>query len=323
MSSHARSWRNPTALPTHLLRPPAVHWARLPASAQGSYWAMVHRALHADARCGPHRLAPRWRRIAWRSSLPNRRAISRESIADRADGRFERPVRGRGARRGRPSPSQTLTSGPGIYNRPALCHPLRLDFRSLSGGDSEGSSGRCLGRGTRATGGRKPAAATRPPDPATRLQIRREFVFRTADPAGTALEIGPAHNAILPKRDGFRTRTVDYIDRAGLVEKYREFKQYSPEDIEDVDYVIPAGASMSDVIHDRFDLVLASHVLRAQHLADRLHQRMHEPVDPGRGPVARRPGPSLLLRPVSRALVDRTGHRYVARQHRASTPSAR
>ncbi len=86
-------------------------------------------------------------------------------------------------------------------------------------------------------------------------------MFRTADPAGTALEIGPAHNAILPKREGFRTRTVDYMDRAGLVEKYREFKQYSPDDIEDVDYVIPAGASMSDVIHDRFDLVLASHVL--------------------------------------------------------------
>lgn len=86
-------------------------------------------------------------------------------------------------------------------------------------------------------------------------------MFRTADRAGTVLEIGPAHNAILPKRDGFRTKTVDYIDRAGLVEKYRDFKQYSPEDIEEVDFVIPAGGSMSDVINERFDVVLASHVL--------------------------------------------------------------
>lgn len=86
-------------------------------------------------------------------------------------------------------------------------------------------------------------------------------MFRTADRAGSALEIGPAHNAILPKRDGFHTRIVDYMDRDGLVEKYREFTQYSPDDIEDVDYVIPAGASMSDVIQERFDLVLASHVL--------------------------------------------------------------
>jgi len=86
-------------------------------------------------------------------------------------------------------------------------------------------------------------------------------VFRTADRAGAALEIGPAHNAILPKREGFRTKTVDYLDREGLVEKYRAFSQYSPDDIEDVDYVLPAGASMSDVIDERFDIVLASHVL--------------------------------------------------------------
>jgi predicted SAM-dependent methyltransferase len=120
-----------------------------------------------------------------------------------------------------------------------------------------------MGSGTRAattatkTAERTSAGGSRP----TRLQIRRDFVFRTADPAGIALEIGPAHNAILPKRDGFRTRTVDYIDRDGLVEKYRELTQYSPDDIEDVDYVIPAGASMSEVIGERFDLVLASHVL--------------------------------------------------------------
>ncbi|MEP6637826.1 MAG: methyltransferase domain-containing protein [Chloroflexota bacterium] len=99
------------------------------------------------------------------------------------------------------------------------------------------------------------------PAPTSRLQTRRDFVFRTADRAGTVLEIGPAHNAILPKREGFHTKTVDYLDRDGLVDKYREFKQYSPDDIEDVDYVLPAGASMSDAIHERFELVLASHVL--------------------------------------------------------------
>jgi SAM-dependent methyltransferase len=108
---------------------------------------------------------------------------------------------------------------------------------------------------------RGPRDAARTATHQSRLQIRRDFVFRTADRAGTALEIGPAHNAILPKREGFHTKTVDYMDRDGLVEKYREFKQYSPDDIEDVDYVIPAGASMSRVIHERFDLVLASHVL--------------------------------------------------------------
>jgi len=69
---------------------------------------------------------------------------------------------------------------------------------------------------------------------------------------GEILEVGPAHNPILPRRDGFRTRNVDYLDRDGLVEKYMDFKQYSPDDIEDVDYVITAGRAMADVIPDRF-----------------------------------------------------------------------
>lgn len=86
-------------------------------------------------------------------------------------------------------------------------------------------------------------------------------MFRTSESRCAILEIGPAHNAILPKRDGYDTKIVDYLDRSGLVEKYAAFRQYSPEAIEDVDYVLPAGASMSDVIKERFDLVLASHVL--------------------------------------------------------------
>lgn len=109
--------------------------------------------------------------------------------------------------------------------------------------------------------GRRPGSPGLTPAAPSRLQVRRDFVFSTADRSGTALEIGPAHNAILAKRDGFRTRTVDYIDRDGLVEKYKEFRQYAPEDIEEVDYVIPAGAAMSDAIREQFDLVLASHVL--------------------------------------------------------------
>jgi SAM-dependent methyltransferase len=102
-----------------------------------------------------------------------------------------------------------------------------------------------------------PKAANQP----SRLEVRREFVFRSASREGTILEIGPAHNAILPKRDGFRTKIVDYLDRDGLVEKYREFKQYDPDSIEEVDYVIAVGTSIPDAVDERFDLVLASHVL--------------------------------------------------------------
>lgn len=79
--------------------------------------------------------------------------------------------------------------------------------------------------------------------------------------AGSILEIGPAHNGTLPRRDGFDTRNLDYLDRSGLVAKYASFDQYDPSDIEDVDYVIEAGATFSETIDERFSLVLASHVL--------------------------------------------------------------
>lgn len=95
----------------------------------------------------------------------------------------------------------------------------------------------------------------------TRLELRRQQVLASSPADALILEIGPAHNAILPKRDGYRTRTVDYLDRAGLIERYKNFPQYDPNDIEEVDYVLPPGAAMADVIHDRFDVVVASHVL--------------------------------------------------------------
>lgn len=87
------------------------------------------------------------------------------------------------------------------------------------------------------------------------------MVFASARRGGLFLEIGPAHNAILPKRDGFDTRTVDYLDRAGLVDKYKDFEHYDPETIEEVDYVLRPDGTMLKKIDERFDLVLASHVL--------------------------------------------------------------
>lgn len=95
----------------------------------------------------------------------------------------------------------------------------------------------------------------------SRLALRRQCVFASAPRTGRFLEIGPAHNAILPKREGFPTKTVDYLDRAGLVDRYKHHANYSADDIEEVDYVLEPGAAMADAISDRFDLVLASHVL--------------------------------------------------------------
>ncbi|WGL53686.1 methyltransferase domain-containing protein [Nocardioides sp. BP30] len=95
----------------------------------------------------------------------------------------------------------------------------------------------------------------------SRLDLRRRCALADSAESPSILEIGPAHNAIFPKRDGFRTRTVDYLDRDGLIKRYEDFAQYSPDDIEEVDYVLAPGAAMADVIPDRFDVVMASHVI--------------------------------------------------------------
>jgi SAM-dependent methyltransferase len=112
-----------------------------------------------------------------------------------------------------------------------------------------------------AGGSPKVTGPRRAKDGESRLDLRRAQIFATAERHGAALEIGPAHNGILPKREGFDTKTVDYLDRAGLIDKYKAHDNYSPDDIEEVDFVLPPGAAMGDIIKTRFDLVLASHVL--------------------------------------------------------------
>jgi SAM-dependent methyltransferase len=106
-------------------------------------------------------------------------------------------------------------------------------------------------------------------------------VFETASPEGSILEIGAAHNGTFPKRLGYRTSIVDHLDRDGLVEKYSGFPQYSPDDIEAVDFVLSDGVSLTDAISDRFDLVYASHVV--EHSTSLVHflQECTELLAPG------------------------------------------
>lgn len=95
----------------------------------------------------------------------------------------------------------------------------------------------------------------------SRLELRREQVLADVKDDAYILEIGPAHNPILPKREGYDVKIVDYLDRDGLVERYKHFEQYDPNDIEEVDYVFRPGTPWSEVIPERFDLVVASHVI--------------------------------------------------------------
>jgi SAM-dependent methyltransferase len=89
-------------------------------------------------------------------------------------------------------------------------------------------------------------------------QQRLELITRYVNLDGQGLEIGPSHNPLLSKAAGYDLRIADYLDRDGLIEKYHGLKP--TDQIEDVDYVLKGGL-LTDEIPDRFDYIVASHVI--------------------------------------------------------------
>lgn len=96
---------------------------------------------------------------------------------------------------------------------------------------------------------------------------RRSRITAMIDPAGRGLEIGPSHNPAAPKSAGFNVETVDHMDRAGLLEKYKDDQGISLAAIEEVDHVW-TGGSLCDLIGApaSYDWIIASHVI--EHMPD-------------------------------------------------------
>ncbi|HEX6014551.1 MAG TPA: methyltransferase domain-containing protein [Geminicoccaceae bacterium] len=91
---------------------------------------------------------------------------------------------------------------------------------------------------------------------------RKQVIASLLSPSGRGLEIGPSYNPIFPKRSGARVETLDHVDQAGLVEKYREHPNVDVRRIEPVDFVCD-GRSMAEVIGRTgcYDYIVASHVI--------------------------------------------------------------
>jgi len=95
---------------------------------------------------------------------------------------------------------------------------------------------------------------------------RRDKALALVDRNGVGLEIGPCHDPIAPKAEGFDVQVVDHLDAAGLREKYADH----PVDlsrIEEVDFVW-GGEPLPDLVGGRacYDWIIASHVF--EHLPD-------------------------------------------------------
>lgn len=95
---------------------------------------------------------------------------------------------------------------------------------------------------------------------------RTAIILRDIDRNGLGLEIGPSHNPIAPRRSGFRVRTVDHLDRDGLVAKYAGHGVDTGA-IEEVDHVW-RGEPLSELVGEPggFDWIIASHVI--EHVPD-------------------------------------------------------
>jgi hypothetical protein len=90
---------------------------------------------------------------------------------------------------------------------------------------------------------------------------RKSRMLSFLNQAGKGLEIGPSHNPVAPKREGFDVHVVDHCDRAALVEKYRPHG-VDIDSIEDVDFVW-RNTSYGELTGKPkfYDWIIASHVI--------------------------------------------------------------
>jgi GT2 family glycosyltransferase/predicted SAM-dependent methyltransferase len=111
-----------------------------------------------------------------------------------------------------------------------------------------------------ATSELNPAVAESSPDMVWK-KARKEIVLATIDRNGLGIEIGPSHDPIAPKREGFRVHVIDHMSREQLVEKYR-IHPVQVERIEEVDFVW-SGQSYLELIGTpkHYDWIIASNVI--------------------------------------------------------------
>ena len=90
---------------------------------------------------------------------------------------------------------------------------------------------------------------------------RKARVLATIDRNGLGVEIGPSHDPIAPKREGFRVHVIDHAPREELVAKYATHG-ISLDRIEDVDFIWK-GESYLELTGKpkHYDWIIASHLI--------------------------------------------------------------
>ncbi len=94
---------------------------------------------------------------------------------------------------------------------------------------------------------------------------RRDNALDGLNLEGLGLEIGPSYSPLAAGHPGLNVRVMDHLDQQGLIEKYGSLGQDTSV-ILPVDYVWDGHAYIDMVGEERFDWILASHVI--EHMPD-------------------------------------------------------
>jgi hypothetical protein len=91
---------------------------------------------------------------------------------------------------------------------------------------------------------------------------RKKRVLATIDREGFGVEIGPSHDPIAPKRDGFKVHVIDHASREELLAKYATHVGLALDRIEEVDFVWRGQSYVELTGHPRhYSWIIASHVI--------------------------------------------------------------
>lgn len=90
---------------------------------------------------------------------------------------------------------------------------------------------------------------------------RKDKVFSHINKRGIGLEIGPSHNPLAPKREGYNIQIIDHLGREQLIEKYKNH-HVNLDNIEEVDFVW-SGENFQELTgkSDYYDYIIASHLI--------------------------------------------------------------
>lgn len=95
---------------------------------------------------------------------------------------------------------------------------------------------------------------------------RKSKILKHLDLRGKGIEIGPSHQPVAPKKEGYNVQIIDHLGQQELINKYRAHGT-NTSNIEEVDFVWK-GESYEKLVGKKkcYDWIIASHV--AEHTPD-------------------------------------------------------